>query len=226
MEKEVDSMKKYVMLSILLLLFSIPYVMAGTGSLRISPEWPIMVPSPADFTIWCQDGTSYNVNILLIITESCYFSMQTTGAVIVEYGGSELVAFDKDDFKPVTGMGGEYVPPSGTTEGGRYTVASLKDHLDLGLSDLLESDDIIYWAMKPIFDALGSDPKEITITLNADNPRMLVYLLGKSVEDAELFDVRIPPTPSGFVVPEVTPLFIAGASFAGLALYLIKQRRQ
>ena len=209
-------MKKYVILILSLLLISIPCVMAGTGSLRISPEWPTMLESPADFTVWCQNGISYDVEILLVITESCHENIGTNG-IVIENTGSDVV-FAKGDFTGVSGTGGVYVPPTGTTNGARYTVASLKDHLDQGLPEALESDDVIYWAIKPIFGSLGEQKEEITITLNSDNPRMLVYIMGKSVDNADLLDMRIPPTPAGFVIPEVPLGTIAIMSSMALAL--------
>jgi hypothetical protein len=218
-------MKKYIMLAMCLMLISIPCVMAGTGNLRIDPEWPTMVASPAEFTVWCESGSSYDVNILLVMTESCYDSLPDTEAVIVESGGSPLVTFNKLDFQPVTGMGGVYIPDSGTTNGARYQVSALKDHLDYGLSEPLESSDPIYWDMKPLFTLLDENTEEITITLNSDNPRMLVYLLGKSEDTAELFDMRIPPTPAGFVIPEV-PLGTLGAVTAAfVALAVIAKKK-
>jgi len=219
-------MKKYVTLVTVLLLISIPCVMAGTGSLRISPEWPTMVASPADFTVWCQDGISYDVNILLVMTDSCHDSLPGTDAVVVEDdGGIVITTFGSGDFTGVTGMGGVYVPDDATT-GARYTVSSLKDHLDLGLSEPLESDDTIWWAMKPLFDTLDADTEEITITLNSDNPRMLVYLMGKSVDNAELFDMRVPPTPAGFVIPEVAigSIMAVAAMFTALGLFAYKKK--
>ena len=216
-------MKKYIILAMAVLLISIPCVIAGTGSLRIDPQWPTMVESPAQFQVWCQSGTSYDVEILLIITESCYESLPTTSSVVIANSGSNVI-FDKIDFKGVSGMGGVYVPPSGTTTGARYTVASLKDHLDEGLSEALESEDTIYWAMKPIFGSLDDQKEDITITLNSDSPRMLVYLLGKSADGAALFDMALPPTPAGFVVPELGTLILAGSSFGGLALYGLRKK--
>jgi len=221
-------MKKYIILFMILSLISIPCVMAQ-GLLRIDPYWPTTVASPADFTIWCQAGSSYDVNILLVVTEDCYNSMPGTGAVEIEYDGSTIVTFNKGAFQPVTGMGGVKVPPSGTTIGANYTVAALKDHLDYGLPEPLESDDTIYWAMEalgPDFDPLTGDAKEITITLNSADPRMLVYLLGKSVTDAELFDMRIPPTPAGFVIPEVAigSIMAVAAMFTALGLFAYKKK--
>ena len=216
--------KKFILLFVSLLLISFPCVMAGTGSLRISPEWPTMVASPADFSVWCQSGTSYDVEILLVMTESCWNSLPDTNAVVIANSGPNVI-FNKADFTGVSGSGGVYVPPSGTTNGARYTVASLKDHLDLGLTEPLESDDVIYWAMKPIFASLGETKEDITITLDSTSPRMLVYLMGKSVDNADLFDMRIPPTPAGFVIPE-TPIGTLGSiSAAVIALALILRKK-
>lgn len=224
-------MRKSILLisSLCVLAILVPSVLAGTGSLRISPQWPVMVESPADFTIWCQSGSSYDVNILVIVTEECQTSMPLNDAVIVKYGGITVASFDQGEFTPVTGMGGVYVPPSGTTNGARYTVASLKDHLDEGLIEPIEADDTIYWAMAPLddedFDPLDSETKEIQITLNSDAPRMLVYLLGKSENGAALFDMKVPPTNPGFIVPEVATVLLAGSSFGAIAVYAVAKKQ-
>ena len=44
---------------------------------------------------------------------------------------------------------------------------------------------------------------EITVTLESSAPKMLVYLLGASCDDATEFDMNVPNTIPGFVVPEV-----------------------
>jgi hypothetical protein len=222
-------LKNYVMVFMVLSLVSIPCVMAGTGSLKISPEWPTMVASPADFTVWCQNGISYDVNILLVMTDSCHASLPSTDGVVVEDDvGTPIVSFGYGDFTGVTGMGGVYVPDSGTTPGARYVVSSLKDHLDLGLSEPLESDDKIWWAMKPLFATLDNDPEAITIKLNSDNPRMLIYLMGKSEDSADLFDMHIPPTPAGFIIPEVAigSIMAVAAMFTALGLFAYKKKHK
>ena len=101
--------------------------------------------------------------------------------------------------------------------GAGYTVASLKSHLD--------TDEDIYWAFVSI---LGGDMMEqgkhydVTVEMASEAPSMLVYILGKNSETSSLFDMRIPPTIPGFVVPEaplgaigmVTLLLGAAAGFA------------
>ncbi len=220
------SVKKYMILSMVLLLISIPSVMAGNGTLRIDPAWPVMVESPADFTVWCQSGTSYDVSILLVITQDCYDAMPGSGAVVTVESDADTIEIYKAafDINVVTGMGGVYVPDSGATTGARYTVASLKDHLDYGLSEPLESDDTIRWYMAYLFDELGEDPEDITITLNSGTPRMLVYLLGKSEDGAELFDMKVPPTIPGFVLPELGTIMAAVAMFTALGLFVYKKK--
>ena len=209
-----------------LLLVSIPCVMAGTGGLRISQSWPIMTETPATFTIWTQNADSYDVNILLIATQECYDDMTTGVEVTFD---TTTVNILKGDFNLITGSGGVYVPLSGTTNGARYTVASLKDHLDFGLDEALESGDTIYWAMMSLgndFDPLTTEPKEIIISLDSTNPRMLVYLLGKSENDADLFDMKVPPTIPGFMVPEIAigSIMAVSTMFAALGLFAYKKK--
>ncbi len=226
-------MKKYMMLGMVLLLISIPCVMAvGTGLLKITPNYPTTSPSPTDFTVWCNSGSSYDVEILLVVTEDCWSNMIDSGAVTVKHEGLIIASFDPGHFTPVTGTGGVYVPPSGASNGARYTVASLKDHLDYGMSEPLDSEATIYWAMAPLlttgddFDPLGESPEVLTITLNSGEPRMLVYLMGKSENNGELLDMSIPPTMAGFMVPEVAigSIMAVASMFTALGLYTYKKK--
>ena len=221
------------MLFMVLLLISIPCVMAGTGLLKITPNYPTASTSPTDFTVWCNSGVSYDVEILLVVTEDCWSNMIGSGAVTVEHEGTVLLSIDKADFEgPVTGMGGVYVPPSGATTGARYAVSSLKDHLDYGMTTALGSDDEIYWIKEPLvttgndFDPLGESPEILKITLNSGEPRMLVYLMGKSENNGDLLDMRIPPTLAGFMVPEIVvgSIMAVAAMFTALGLYAYKKK--
>jgi hypothetical protein len=220
-------LKKYAIATLFLFLFlaAVPFVMAnGPDLLRIDPYWPTAVNSPAEFEVWCNQGVSYDVKIHLVVTEDCYASMAATDAVVVEYEGSPIAEFDKGDFAGVT-LNSDRSPP-----GVGYTVASLKDHIDEGLSVPLGSSDTIYWAWKPLadaaFDPLGETHEEITVTVNAGEIRMLVHLFGNSEDNSGEFDMRVPTTPSGFVIPEVATILLAGASFAGFGLYAIKRKRK
>ena len=220
-------LKNYVMLFMVLSLVSIHCVMATGGDLlRIDPYWPTTIGSPAEFEVWCNSGDSYDVKIHLAVTKDCYDLMTATGAVVVEYDGSTIASFDKGDFTGVT-ANGEKVP---AVIG--YTVASLKDHLDEGLSTPLGASDTIYWAWKPLanaaFDPLGEGHEEITVTVNSGNIRMLVHLFGNSVDNSGEFDMRVPTTPSGFVIPEVTvgSIMAVAAMFTALGLFAYKKKHK
>ena len=218
-------LKLLLSLAIMLVIAIVPLAKAETGTIRIDPVWPIMLESPADFTIWVQgagDPTS-DPNILLAMTEASWNGL--TGDVVVSWSGGS-VSFDKNtDFTAVTDNSAN-VPPSGTTEGARYTVASLKDHLSYGLSVPISSTETIYWAMKPFLDGgpLTGTPQPFTVTLPSTDPRMLVYALGKTV-GSEIFDNKVPPTIPGFMIPELATIVLAAASFGAFALYAVKRRK-
>jgi len=218
-------MKKYSIVPLVLLLALVPSVVAAGGDLlRIDPYWPTMVDNPGVFEIWCNSGVSYDVEIHLVVTEACYADMDASDAVVVEYMGSVVASFDKGDFTGVTNNGDKVPPVVG------YTVASLKDHIDEGLAVPLGESDTIYWDMKPlnhaVFYALDGTHREITVTVNSGEVRMLIHLFGNSEDDSGELDMRSPTTPSGFVVPEVATILLAGASFAGFGLYAIKRKRK
>jgi hypothetical protein len=223
-------MKKYLMLFTVLLLISFPCVMAGTGGLRISPTWPVMVESPSDFTVWAQSADAYDVNVLLVTTEECYNQFADAQNVVATVAAPGItIGFTKNAFDPATDNS-EKVPLD-ATEGAAYTVASLKDHLDEGLSTPLGSGDTIYWAIAPLsvpdFDPLTTTPVTITVSEEGcSSPRMLIYLLGKSEDGAELLDMNVPPTIPGFMVPEVAIGSIAAVAsmFTALGLYAYKKK--
>jgi len=184
-----------------------------------------MVESPSTFTVWAQSADSYDVNMLLVITQECLDNMGTSG-VTVDFGSTPIIvnSFEAAD--------DQFVPESGTTNGARYTVASLKDHLDYGLAEPLDNDDTIYFALVPLEDGfpnpLTSDPVEIEISLDSTSPRMLIYLLGKSASDCDLFDMKVPPTIPGFMVPEVAigSIMAVSTMFAALGLFAYRKKIQ
>jgi hypothetical protein len=216
-------MKKYGILFMALLLVSVPCVMAGTGGLRISETWPVMVESPSTFTVWAQSAEAYDVNILLVITQECLDNMGS--GVTLNFGSTPITvtSFEAAD--------DQFVPESGTTNGARYTVASLKDHLDYGLPEPLDKDDTIYFALVPLVgftNPLTTDPVEIEISLDSTSPRMLIYLLGKSTSDCDLLDMKVPPTIPGFMVPEVAigSIMTVSTMFAALGLFAYRKKIQ
>lgn len=174
----------------------------GTGLIRIDPAIPRVVSSPAEFTIWVQNGeTAYDPHIFLVMTQTSYDSF--SGNVRVSWVDG-VVAGYVDLWKEVDwtmASGSDKLPP-GTTPGAGYTIASLKSHLS-------ETTEDIWWAFAPILEnPLDGTNKTITITFPATSPHMIVYILGRSTENGDLYDteydMKVPPTiPGGFLIPEV-----------------------
>jgi hypothetical protein len=215
--------------------------MAGTGGLRINPTWPVMVSSPSDFTVWAQSADAYDVHVLLVTTAECYneFAIAPQVVAMVDYpAGGCSIGFTKNSFTAATTNSEKIPNTSGVpdaTEGAAYTVASLKDHLDEGLSTPLGSGDTIYWAIGSLgalcsdFDPLTTTPVTITVDeRGCSNPRMLIYLLGRSEEGAELLDMNVPPTNPGFMVPEIAvgSVMAVASMFAALGLYVHKKKQK
>jgi len=205
------------------MLAMVPAVKAETGTIRIDPFWPVMLESPADFTIWVQgagDPTS-DPNILLVMSADSWNGL--TGNVVVSWSGGS-VSFTKAEFAGIQ-ENSVKVPLSGTTPGGCYTVASLKDHLSYGLSEPISASETIYWGMKPFLSGdLTGTPQAFTVAFTSTHPRMLVYALGKT-EGSDLFDNKVPPTRPGFIVPELGPILLVLASFGAFAVYAIRRRK-
>jgi len=217
--------RKFVLLALALMLVIIPSVSArATGTIRIDPVWPVMLESPADFEIWVRGAgnPTSNPNILLAMTEDCWEGL--TGNIVVSWSGGSVI-FTKEEFTAVQ-VNGNKVPPSGTTKGACYTVASLKDHLSYGLSEPITSTETIYWAIKPFLsNPLTGTPQTFTGTLPSSHPRMLVYALGKTARASNLFDNKVPPTRAGFVVPELGPMLLILAPFSAFAIYAVRRRK-
>jgi hypothetical protein len=185
---------KYIMnlMAILLVSSFIVSVFAGTGSLRIDPPLPYMNESPAEFDIWVQGvDTAYEPIILLVMTDSCMDGL-SEDPMVKWNDGADSVTLDSWTEETTNGV---KVPP-GASNGAAYTVASLKDHLDTSES--------IHWATALILDGpiVPGETYKITVYMESDDPRMLVYVLGKS-EGSSKYDMSVPPTIPGFVVPEV-----------------------
>lgn len=196
-------------------LLTIP-VFAGTGSLRIDPPLPEGSGSPATFAVWVQPPKDANdPHIFLVITESCYSSL--TGDVEVKWDGS-ITPIAETDWNGPENDNSDKLPP-GTTNGAGYTVASLKDHLN--------TDGPIYWYFVGILNGEAievGDFYEITVDLPSAAPEMLVYILGKSKNPTGPFDMRVPPTIPGFMVPELPLGTITGlVSMIGALLLIVKR---
>jgi len=218
-----------LLLSLALLLVAVPYVNAQTGTIRIDPVWPIMLASPADFEIWVEGAgdPTHDPNVLLVMSQGCYDGL--TGDVVVSWTwpSSDSVTFSKAAFGAnAVSDNSAKVPPTGTTEGGCYTVASLKDHLSYGLSVPISASETIYWVYGPFLGGadLTGTHRSFTVTFTSTDPRMLVYAIGKT-EAGTLFDNKVPPTQPGFIVPELGTVLLVLASFSALALYALKRRK-
>jgi hypothetical protein len=184
---------------------------AGGGLVRIDPSNPIVQTSPAVFSVYVVSGPDANSPyVFLVMTDDCYQGL--TGVTVSWSGGS--IAITNWNMETDNNV---KVPPN-TEEGIGYTVASLKDHL--GTSDP------IWWAFEPILDGapITQTPQDVTVELISTAPRMLVYALGITGEGT-VFNTRVPPTIPGFVIPEATPLILAGASFAAMGLYAYKRKK-
>jgi len=184
------------------------------GQIRIDPALPVMLDSPATFTVYIESpeqSPATDPHIFLVMTEDCWNGL--TGPVVVTWlGGS--ISIPKANFAPDTGVD---IPP-GATPGASYTVASLKSHL--GTSGP------IYWAFVAFLAGPITDtPQTFTVDLPSTDPRMLVYALGKGSKSTGLFDFKVPPTIPGFVVPELGTMLLVLASLSAFALYAVKRRK-
>ena len=162
-----------------------------TGVLRIDPPLPYLNESPAEFTAWVQGkSTAYNPIVLLVMPDSCYQGLLDDPRVEWDGQSVTLTAWTKET------KNGAKIPTSASS-GASYTVASLRDHLD--------TCEPIWWATAEILGEpiVPGGVYELTIHLVSEEPRMLVYVLGTSDEYSNTYDMSVPPSIPGFVVPEV-----------------------
>lgn len=212
-----EKMKKIIAILafVIILGASVGRAFAGVGAIQISPYLPAMVSSPASFTVSTKDDAfATDPHIFLVMTESCYNGLQSDVKVNWTYSNTPvsitITAWTKETVDSVK------VPPD-TVEGAGYTVSSLQDHLG--------TTGPIYWAFAAFLSGqvITTTPLEFTVTLPSSAPKMLVYVLG--IDEGDLFDMRVPPTNPGFVVPEPATIILAMGSFGALALYAVKRRK-
>lgn len=215
---------KLISLSAAVIMLMIVSPVLALGTIRVEPHGsyyglPIMQTSPATFYVnltGASGNPTTDPHMFLVMTETSYNSL--TGNVVVNWtnGGSPdsvtVTTWHKETVNSVK------VPPEADSGTG-YTVAALRDHLN--------TTEPIYWAFEPFLDgmSLTTTPIPFTVTLPATNPRMALYVLGKT-GDSDLFNNRSPPTQPGFVVPEPTTIVAAFMSLIALVSYAIIKRKR
>jgi len=211
-------MNKIALISLAVILTAlVSPALAGVGDIRITPALPIMLSSPATFSVAVQTGSSHDPYIFLVMTSECHAGL--SGNVVVSWSGGS-VSFSALDFTSDS-VNSDKIPPAadGYTVANGYTVASCKSHL--GTSEP------VFYAFAPFLASdLSKTPQTFTITFSSTNPKMLVYALGKSSNTVNEFDMRVPPTIPGFVIPELVPVLMALGSFAALGVYGFRRRKK
>jgi hypothetical protein len=207
--------KKYIVYTtlaiILVTTLTFTFAFAGTGNIRIEPPLPIATESPAHFKVNVTGKDNANdPHVFLVITESCYL---TSPVANVSWDGGFIVLSSWN----MNNTNSAKLPP-GASNGAGYTVASLKSHLN--------TPEPIYWSMASILGGSPIVPGEIydlRVELDSDDPEMLVYVMGKSGSGE--FDMRVPPTIPGFVIPEI-PLGSLSAllTMAASAVYYLRKK--
>jgi hypothetical protein len=204
----------------------------GTGTIRIWPHGsyyplPIMLTTPATFgTNTTNNQKAYCPNVVLVMTNASYQGL--TGPVTVTWTGGST-SFPKSSFTSVI-LNSANVPPSGTTRGGRYKVSTLQEHIGVNNT----ADQWLWYVYGPFLSKpINGTIQTFTVTLPSTHPRMLVLIIGKSqcstgcrIQCVPEFDMKVPPTQPGFVVPDAAPALIALSSFSALGLYAVKRRKK
>jgi hypothetical protein len=212
--------KLFLLFALILVVTTVPLAYAtGTGIIRIDPALPLSTSSPANFEVWVQgsDPIASDPHILLVMTKCTYDDL--IGDVVVMWDSGSISFAKPADFDDYDNPS-DFVPVMGTTSGARYTVASLKDHL--------ETTGTIYVAMDAFLSSditTSHQTFNVTFTSDCSNPKILVYALGKT-DGSDLFNSFVPPTIPGFAVPELGTVLLAAASFTALGLYMVRRKKQ
>jgi len=216
---------KFAILLSTVLVLSFVVVPVFADSIRISPHgdyWgSVMVATPATFYANVtnkNDAGTYDVHLLMVIPQSCYDSLTDTTTVEWEAGSNGQGSWDAGTVEVEIG---DWIGPE--TENGKkipdiakngYTVASLQDHL--------LPEEPLYYAFVEILDIAQLEVQDpgipFTVTLSAEEPKMGLWLIGKSPGSEEL-DNQTPTTSPGFVVPELSTILLASSSLLALGLY-------
>ena len=225
MKRQIFSLVVPSMLAMMLTLTLSTLVFAqGGGNIRLEPcssyyPLPIMLSSPATFNVSTESPqqVAYDPQIFLVMTNASYQGL--TGNVTVAWDG-ETIKFTKANFTIANESQGAKIPPLPGLP--VYTVSSLKEHIGVNGTE----DDTLYYAYGPFLSKpVNSTKQEFTVELPSTNPRMLVYVVGKSSPSKENYDMFVPPTQPGIVVPDLAPIFLAMSSFAAFGIYWYRSKR-
>ncbi|MGQ9680716.1 MAG: hypothetical protein ACUVV4_08150 [Candidatus Bathyarchaeia archaeon] len=212
---------KITLLALLLpLVLNIGYVLGqGVGQIKIAPPYHLLTSIPITYHVYTEGAgkIAYDPHIFLAMSEDSWNALDN---VTVSWGGGSL-EFIKGNFNAVSDNSLKI--PVDDNIG--YTVASVKDHLRDGSGEVIGPEDNIYYVFVgfPIGE-ITNTPKSFDVDLNSESPNMMIYILGKSDVNGE-FDMRTPPTPSGFVIPEPATISVIVVSMAGFVAYFKKRVR-
>ena len=152
------------------------------------------------------------------MTDACWQDLILPVEIDFPDGGPD-VKLGPGDF---TAVSSGDVPP-GYLPGIRYQVSSLRDHLGIE-----GTTDPIHYALVPIPSSINGPTAKypVEITLGSTSPKMLVYVFGSSVDDAEApKDMKVPPTNPGFMVPEPATIAAVVTPTLTMLAYAIYKRK-
>lgn len=236
-------MKKLILIAMVITVFAIttsPVLAEGQGTIRIEPHGsyyplPIMLSSPATFNISVQPSAAPTCqpHLLLVITNDTYNQLvDGMLTVTVNWTTVDFININIGNWNGPETDNSKDIPDNAPLDTGiGYNVAVLQDHIG-------NEEDPIYWNFTSILGPgafLTQTPQEFTITLPSENPRMLVYALGKIGQYGSgvvcpganaPFSNRVPPTKPGLVVPELGTILLTAAPFCAFALYKYRRKKQ
>jgi len=218
-------MKKKVsvlLLSLIILLFTATCVhVSAPGTLRIDPYWPEMSGPSELFKVWVEgSGSAHEPALFLVMTGTCYSGLTS---IVIDFGndGTDDVTLVPGDFSGPDTNDIKKIPDD-AEEGIKYTVASLKDHLGVG-----GTSESIYWALVdfPSSVVITGTKYPIWIELDASSPKMLVYVFAKTAPGLVKYNLKVPPTIPGFIVPEPATIAAVATPMIALIAYTFYRRK-
>ena len=228
--QEMKRINKVLLLLIPMLLFTtyVQVYAVGKGNLRISPALPTMSGTEEIFEIWVEgegpgDVTVYYPQLFLVMTETCH---NVLTKVVIDFHNNGYDITEDATLWPGDFIGetdDDKTLPPGYISGVAETVSALKSHLGIGKSES------IYYALvsfPPGDTIIGSPTYKVKITLDSTDPKMLVYLFGKSENSAVTdYDMKVPPTNPGFMVPEPATIAAVATPTLTLLAYALYKRK-
>jgi len=228
--------KKLLAVSSILLVLIIPAV-ALADNLRVTPEggahtgMAIITGNPALLEAYATTGkTIEKVWFIIIIDEATYADLSQITISLTDFP----TTLSKSDFSDPVSSGkipkadgtdpykGPNSYPGCTTPQTQYQVEAIRDQM----GQVHTKPNSVRYVLVYGFDQVDDVPSNGAFTVTIDAPYINVLVLAQGINGEEtLLNQNSPFSGSTLIIPELSTVLTALASFAALALYIRKYRK-